>query len=63
MRPPVLARPRLARELNHEPARRAFRQLAKKRFDRGNVREAVQALAIDAQLSGGLWPPQHQHRE
>src|SRR5689334_9525145 len=59
MRPAGLARAGLPRQLDDERACRAARHLGEERFDRRDIGEAMQTLAVDAQFAGGLRAAQH----
>jgi hypothetical protein len=59
VRPAVLARARQARQLDHQRPRGPGGELVEEALYRGNVGEAVQPVAVDAQLAGGLRPAQH----
>ena len=60
VRPARFARAGLARQLDHERAGRPRRELVQESLDRGDVGEAMQAIAVDPQLAHGLRPAQHQ---
>ena len=61
MRPARLARAWCARQLDDQRTRRPCRKLLQKTFDRRNVSEGMEAIAVDAKLARGLWSAQHQY--
>src|SRR5437660_1250295 len=63
MRPARLARAWCARQLDDQRTRRPCRKLLQKTFDRRNVSEGMEAIAVDAKLARGLWSAQHQYGE